>query len=353
MKRILSTVVALLIVAAMLAGCGTSSNSAATAAGSSSGAKEPDTITIAWLPNNAGEDFKNARTEIENVIAKATGKKVEEKLTTDYAILVEAMASGTAQIAFSGAEQYIEAHNKNPKVVPLVVNSGNSGTLDDAMYWSRLVVLKGNEDQYKSGSGYAIDKFPGKKMSFVSNSSTSGFKVPTSYIVSVFNKQDKYKSLTANDLIEGGPNKFFSQVLFGGSHQLSLVNVLKGNADIAAVDDTDVASYVDLASGTANTEGAVYTIKQGAADPFGAYAGKQFVVLKAMPVMNGPFYVNSEVLSQDTVAKITAALTAAEVTNDTKIFRTKDDKSAGFFNQPQKFVKVEDAWFDPIRKLSE
>lgn len=347
MKKISSIALVALLVGTLLAGCSTSS-----AGGGSKEVKEPDTITVAWLPNNAGEDFKGARQAIEDVIAKATGKKVEEKLTTDYAILVEAMASGSAQIAFSGAEQYIQAHTKNPKVVPLVVNSGASGTLTDAMYYSRLLTAKGNEDKYKSGSGFSIDNFPGKKMSFVSNSSTSGFKVPSSYILSVFNKQDKYKNLTADDLLKGGNDKFFSEVLFGGSHQMSLVNLLKGDAEVAAVDDVDVISYVDLTSGKDNTEGAVYTVKQGAADPFGALAGKQFVVLKAIPVMNGPIYANSEVLSQDTINKIITALTSDETTKNTKIFRAKDDKSAGFFNQPAKFVTVEDSWFEPIRQLN-
>ena len=341
MKKVSLLVLAALFFSMLVTGCGSKT----------AGAKDPDTITVAWLPNNSGDDFKDVRAEFGKVIAKATGKKVEDKLTTDYAILIEAMASGNAQIAFCGAEQYIQAHNKNDKVLPLVVNSGDSGTLKDAMYYSRIVVKKGNEDLYKSGTAFAIDNIAGKKMSFVSNSSTSGFKVPAAAIVSNFSKQDQWKSLTADGLLEGGTGKFFSQVLFGGSHQLSLVNVLTDKADVAAVDDIDVETYVDLTAGTANTAGAVYTVRNGAAAPFDKLGGAQYVVIKAVPVMNAPFIANTSALSQKTIDALTNAFISDEVTNNPKIFLPKDSKDKGIFKQPQRFLKVEDAWYNPIREL--
>jgi len=343
-RKICLVALVIVLVASLLAGCSATS-------GSSSG-KEPDTITMAWLPNNAGEDFKDARAEIEKVIEKATGKKVVEKLTTDYAITIEALASGNAQLGWVGAQQYIVAHAKNDKVLPLVVNSGPSGTLEDALYYSRLVVKKGNEDQYKSGNGYSIDNIAGKKFSFVSTSSTSGCKVPSAAIVSHFSKQDQWKNLKQEDLLQGGGGKFFSQVLFGGSHQLSLVNVLTDKADVAAVDDIDVISYVELTSGTTNRPGAVYTVKKDAAAPFDKLADAQYVVIQATPVLNAPIVVNTGALSQKTIDAIAQALTSDEVAGNPKIFLPKDSGGKGFFNQPQRFLKVEDAWFNPIRELS-
>ncbi|MEA4924083.1 MAG: PhnD/SsuA/transferrin family substrate-binding protein [Syntrophomonadaceae bacterium] len=342
MKKISLMVLAAFFMSILVTGCG--SNSA--------GVKEPNTITVAWLPNNSGDDFKNVRAEFDKVIEKATGKKVEDKLTTDYAVLIEAIANGNAQIAYCGAQQYIEAHDKNNQVVPLVVNSGDSGTLKDAMYYSRIAVKKGNEDQYKSGSGYSIDNIVGKKMSFVSNSSTSGFKVPASAIISNFSKQEKWKSLKQEDLLEGGSDKFFSQVLFGGSHQLSLVNILSDKAEVAAVDDIDVETYVDLTSGNANAPGAVYTVRNGAAAPFDKLAGSQFVIIKSMAVMNAPFVVNSGYLKPETIEALQNAFISDEVTNNPKIFLPKDSKDKGIYKQPQRFLKVEDSWYNPIRELS-
>lgn len=346
MRKLPLLVIFLMLVAALAGGCSSSSTTGGQA-------KENGTITFVWLPNNSGDDFKEVRAEVGKIIEKATGKKVEDKLTTDYAILIEAIASGNAQMAYCGAQQYIMAHDKNPQVLPLVTYSGDSGTLKDAMYYSRLVVKKGNEEQYQSGSAYSLENLPGKKMSFVSNSSTSGFKVPSATIVSYFSKQEKWKNLKADDLLEGGPDKFFSQVLFGGSHQLSLVNVLTGKADVAAVDDIDVVNYLDLTEGQDNTKGAVYTIKKDAAAPFDKLGGAQFVVIESVPVMNAPFIVNTGALEQETIDKITAMLTSDEVTNNQLIFVPKDSKNKGLgFKQPQRFVKVDDAWYQPIRDLS-
>ncbi|MHB8072763.1 PhnD/SsuA/transferrin family substrate-binding protein [Desulfosporosinus fructosivorans] len=348
MKKVSWLALVIVLVSSLLTGCGSTTS----ASNSASDVKDPDTITIAWLPNNAAEDFKDTRAEIDKVIEKATGKKVVDKLTTDYAITVEALASGNAQLAFLGGESYVESHKKNSKVVPLVVNSGASGTLNDALYYSRIVVKKGNEDQYKSGTDYALDNILGKKVSFVSTSSTSGFKVPSSAIVSNFSNQDKWKSLKAEDLLQGGSDKFFSQVIFGGSHQLSLVNVLTDKADIAAVDDVDVVSYVDLTEGKGNTPGAVYTVKKDATDPFSKLAGVQYVVIKSIPVMNGPIAVNTGALSKKTIDAMTQALTSEETAKNPKIFIPKDSKTKGFFNAPQRFLTTEDAWYQPIRDLS-
>ncbi|MDR3585411.1 MAG: PhnD/SsuA/transferrin family substrate-binding protein [Desulfosporosinus sp.] len=348
MKKVSLLTLVVILVSSLLAGCGSTPSSSSAA----SDVKDPDTITIAWLPNNAAEDSKSTRDEIDKIIAKATGKKVEDKLTTDYAITVEALASGNAQLAYLGGESYVEAHTKNNKVVPLVVNSGDSGTLKDALYYSRMLVKKGNEDQYKSGADFTLDNIVGKRFSFVSTSSTSGFKVPSSAIVSYFSKQDKWKNLKADNLLQGGTDKFFSQVIFGGSHQLSLVNVLTDKADIAAVDDIDVASYVDLTQGKDNMPGAVYTVKKDAVDPFSKLADSQYVVIKSIPVMNGPIAVNTGALSQKTIDAMTKALTSDETTKDPVIFIPKDSKAKGFFNQPQSFLTTDDAWYQPIRDLS-
>lgn len=64
--------------------------------------KEPDTITIAWLPNDSADTQAAMRDEIAKSISEATGKKVENKLTTDYTIAIAALENGDARWAGSG-----------------------------------------------------------------------------------------------------------------------------------------------------------------------------------------------------------------------------------------------------------
>jgi phosphonate transport system substrate-binding protein len=346
MKKVSLIALVMLLIVSLLAGCSTSATSAA------SGKKEGDTIKIVWYPNESGEDLKAARDEIGKIIEKATGKKVEHQLTTDYAIAIESIANGNAHLAFPGAQGYIEAHTKNKNVLPLFVNSGASGTLDDAVYHSWLNVRKGDEGQYKSGNGFSLDNIVGKKFSFVSTSSTSGFKVPSNGIVTYFSKKDQWKKLKPEDLLEGGSGKFFSEVQFGGSHQGSAVNLLTNKVDIAAFSDINLANYVELANGKANTPGAVYRVRQDSAEPFKNLAGKEFVVISVTPVLNAPFIANTDVLSQKSIDAIVAAFTSDEVTKNPLIFIPKDSKNKGLFKAPERFLKVDDAWFNPIRDLS-
>jgi len=347
LKRILGAALGIAMAMSLVA-C-----SAPASSENSSAPSTPDTITVVWYPNESAADYAPAREEFGRLVTEATGKKVEHKLTTDYAIAIEALASGTAQICFMGAQGYIEAKNKNDAVMPLFVNSGESGTLEDAIYYSWLAVNKGDESQYKDGDKYSLENIQGKKISFVSNSSTSGFKVPTTGIISYFSQKSEWKDITVDDLVEGGSDAFFSEVLFGGSHQGSAVNLLTGKADIAAFCDTELAAYADLASGEENTMGAVYKVKADASAPFDTVKGKEFFVIQSTPVLNGPFAYNSEALSTEDVEKIQDLFTSDEVANNEKMFVPEGSEFVGMFEKSDKerFVLVEDAWFDPIRNM--
>ena len=85
-----------------------------------------------------------------------------------------------------GGEGYCQAKAANDAVNPLFVQSGESGTLEDALYYSFFAVNEADADDYKDGASYSIDNIKGKRMSFVSNSTTSGFKAPTNTIISHF-----------------------------------------------------------------------------------------------------------------------------------------------------------------------
>lgn len=321
---------------------------------SAAGAKK---IVVVWYPNESGADMKDCRQAYDDIISKALGRPVEDKLTTDYAIAIESVANKNAAIGmYWGAQGYIDAHSRNPKVLPLVVNSGASGTLKDAVYYSWLSVRQGDEKQYASGKSFKIDKIQGKKISWVSSSSTSGFRVPTSFIVNYFSKKNK-TNLKTDDLVEGGSDKFFSQVLFGNSHQGSAVNLLTDKADVAAFCDTELNNYADLVSGKVNSVGAVYSIKSDAAEPFKTQnlAGRKFVVINSLPVLNQPFVINTEMFTKEEIAKLQAAFTSDETSQNPKIFIPKDSKEKGMLKQKsgkEKFLVVDDSFFDPIRNMA-
>lgn len=330
--------------AMVLIGCGSNSEDDITSTDASS--DEP--LVVVWYPNESGSEMSASRDAFGKLFEETTGREVEHKLTTDYAIAIETIANGNAHVAFMGAQGYIEAKNKNDAVEPLVVASGESGTLDDAKYFSWLAVPKDKADDYKIDGEYTLDATEGKSISFVSTSSTSGFKVPTSSIISHFSD----KNLTEEQLMEG--NDIYPTVLFGDSHQGSAVNMLLERTDIAAFCDTCVDAYVELAEGKENMPGSVYSVRENADAPFNTLTGEEFTLIQVTPVLNAPFVYNSEAISDEEISKILDALTTEETANNEAIFMPEDkDEPALFYKSgEEKFLPVEDSWFDPIRELS-
>lgn len=337
-----------------MTGCsagGTATGAAGTAGAATvdaaQGATASEKITMVWLPDNSSADLTASREAIGNAITAACGRETELMTTTDYNVAIEAIASGSAQMALLGAEGYVQANKKNPKVLAAFTNSDEDGKLDGACYYSRICVAVENADQYKEGNGYSIENIKGKSFSFVSATSTSGFKVPSSGIVSEFGLD------SSDELLEGG--KFFSEVLFGNSHVGSLVNLLSGDADAAAFDDVDVDMYLDLVSGEANSIGAVYKAKDDAEAPVDSVRGKEFTIIAITPVLNSPICFNEEAISDDDRTKIIDYFCSDKVANDKAIFIDPEDESAkGLFEKDSEktcFVKTDDAWYEPIRKL--
>lgn len=337
-KRIVMALMAVVVAAgALLFATGCSSQSK----------QSSDPITMVWLPDNSSADLTSSREAIGNVIKQATGRDVELMTTTDYNVAIEAISSGSAQMALLGAEGYVQANAKNGAVQAAFTNSDENGTLDGACYYSRICVPADQAANYQSGDGYSLDNLKGKKFSFVSATSTSGFKIPSSSIMK------KCGVASSDDLLQDGT--FFSKTMFGDSHQGSAVNLLSGQADAVAFDDVDTDMYFDLVSGSANTPGAVYKVKDDASAPFDSVRGKEFAIIGVTPVLNAPVCYNTDKLSSDEQQKITDAFCSEETANNKEIFADPSDENAKaiFEKDSDKtcFVKCDDAWYNPIREL--
>ena len=341
-----------------LVGCGgnDAEKGGAATSGDASGAETAslEKLTMVWLPNESAAEFDAGREEFGRVLSEYAGVEVELMTTTDYNVAIEAIASGKAQMANLGAEGYIQAQEKNPNVHSLFTTADTEGTLDGAKYYSRIAVPADQLADYEdaeSETGYSIKNIKGKRMSFVTQTSTSGFKVPCNAIMAEFPDE-----VTSTDqLAQPG---FFSQVLFGNSHPGSCVNLLQGDADVAAFDDIDVDMYLAVPEGerdAVNQPGAVYGVAEGAAQPFDRVQGKEFGIIQSTPVLNGPIVYNADVLPEDIKEKILAGMTSDEVADNEQLFAPEDAEGTGAIwskGDTSGFIAVDDEWYDPIRALA-
>ncbi len=307
--------------------------------------EEKEALVWVWYPNESTPEFAESRAAVIEVASKAIGREITEQLTTDYAIAIEAMVNENAAFSWFGGEGYTQAHEREKAILPLVVNTDETGSLDNAKYYSMLGTLIENEEQYKIAGEFNLDTLEQKRFSFVSNSSTSGFRVPSSIISDNFN-------VASEELLEGGPGMVFSEVMFGGSHQGSFFNVLTGKADIGAFCNVCVDTYIDFVTGDFNdpAPGDIIRVKDNADAPFDQVPGVEVILVAAVPVLNAPIVMNTNLLTDEEVMALKAAFTSEETMMIKAIFGA--DGSSAFFEEGEQFALVEDAWYDPIRVLS-
>lgn len=303
---------------------------------------------MVFYPNESGEAMKDAREAFKNIISEAIGRPVEIMTTTDYNIALEALASGKANMAYVGAEGYIQAHKKNEAVIPLATNSGASGTLEDALYYSFVAVLSEREEEFKTNGSFDFEKLRGKNISFVSVNSTSGFKIPAKFIGS------KLKIEDTDSLIEQG--NIFEKVIFAGSHQGAQAALYRGDADAACFAIPQTIKVYKLSSGEANTDGASYEVEGAEDEPFSSFNGRRITMMKTIPVLNAPIVINAQTVTEEEKNKILSALISQETANNPGIFKVEGSDIKGIFpryTENTKLVEVSDAWYDKVRSLVE
>ena len=326
-----------------LAGCASGTSTKTT-----SSTSKDKTITVVFYPNESAKSFASSRTAIKKSIEKSTGKTVKLQTTTDYNVAIQAIASGKAQVAYMGANGYIQSHHLSKDVVPFAAQSDSEGTLKKATYNSYLMVQQKDAKKYEENGKYSIKGIEGKKMSYVSNSSTSGFLVPTAEI----SREFKIKSADQDKLTQSG--SFFNKVLYGGSHQGSAVNLLKGDVDVAAFDDTDLMPYLKVTKGSWNKLGSTFTVKDNAEAPFTDLTGKSVVNIAMMPVQQGPWVYNTKALSQTDQTKIAKEFTSKSFAQNKQIFSDPNAKTPMMFpktSDKSQLIKVTDKWYAPTHKL--
>lgn len=291
MKRTVSLLMSAMLSLTLFAGCSTG--------------KGKEDITIAFLPNeDSAERSEEAFNMLKEEVQVALGDDYNVKIAVldDYAAVTEAMLSGTAQIAWESGGTFATTYLKNNKVLP-IVSYGPQGDPDKAGYNAYIATnIKNKADFEGKTREEKLQQLKGKSFSFVSATSTSGCLVPTQSLWGIFGEEgskevsDK-EQINVKKAEEGG---LFSDVQYGGNHPGSVTLIVQDKVYAGAY----CCNYGD------DYKDELYTIDE------------QFVP-------NGPLWVNTEVLGEENVEKLTnhfAGLTPENAVN--KDFFRKD---SGFF----------------------
>ena len=232
------------------AGSEAAGSGAADAQESASPGGEDGVFTIAYAPNESTTASADARNGLAEDLGAYLGCEVEEIQASDYNAIIEALRTGSADMAYMGS-QALALGVERMDLEPIVMKA-EDGDPNKAIYHSVLITNSANSDIN------SIQDIKGRTMAFVDPDSTSGNLVPTAEIIQAFPDE----GLNSDMLHTNGD--FFEAVSYSGSHQAGLQAVVKGDVDVAPISDQILAS--EIANGNA-AEGDVKIIHESGAIP--------------------------------------------------------------------------------------
>jgi phosphonate transport system substrate-binding protein len=164
-------------------------------------------LVFAKVPDENASGTSDRWTPLANYLSKELGVKVTLRIANDYAAVVEGQRAGNIHIAMYGPASYARAVVTGAKVEPFAIEVSGDGTKG---YYSVLYVKK-------DASYQKIEDLKGKNLCLVDPNSTSGNNVPR-FALSKMNIE---------------PEKFFSKVVYSGSHENAVIALAQGTCDAA------------------------------------------------------------------------------------------------------------------------
>lgn len=174
----------------------------------------PKEINFGLIPTESSSGITDRYESLAKHIEKKLGIPVKMQVATDYAGVITAMQFKHIDLAYFGPKSYVEAAQRaNAEAIAMEV-------LEDGTKGYHGIIITRNDSGIKS-----IEAAKGKIWAFTDPNSTSGTLVPTVYFV---------KNLKID------PEKYFSKVIFSGSHESSILSIKSGKVDIASTNDLDL-----------------------------------------------------------------------------------------------------------------
>src|ERR1700746_1561891 len=170
-------------------------------------AKYPE-ITFAVIPAENGSGVTERFAPFMNYLSKELGIKVKLRVANDYAAVIEGQRAGNIQLAYYGPASFSRARVTGVKTDAFVIDVNADGTKG---YYSVFYVLA--KSPY-----HQLSELKGKNLGLVDPNSTSGNNMP----------RFKMNQMGVD------PEKFFSQVVFTGSHENAVLALAQGTVDVAA-----------------------------------------------------------------------------------------------------------------------
>jgi phosphonate transport system substrate-binding protein len=181
-------------------------------------------LRVSAIPDEAPTELQRKFKPLGDYLKQETGMDVQFIPVTDYAAVVEGLATNKLDLAWLGGFTYVQARLRTQGgVVPIVQRA------EDAKFTSRFIVPAGSTVK-------TLADLKGKTFAFGAPSSTSGSLMPRYY------------------LLQAGidPERDFKSVAFSGAHDATVAFVAAGRAEAGVLNASVMDKLVE--SKNANAE---------------------------------------------------------------------------------------------------
>src|SRR6201981_176914 len=165
-------------------------------------------ITMAVFPGENASGVTERFTPFVAYLSKELGIKVNLRVAHVYPAVIEGQRAGNIHIGYYGPASFSRARLTGVKTDAFVIDVNSDGSKG---YYSVFYVLAKSPYQ-------KLDDLKGKNLGLVDPNSTSGNNMP----------RFKMNQMGVD------PEKFFSQVVFTGSHENAVLALAQGTVDVAA-----------------------------------------------------------------------------------------------------------------------
>ncbi|MPZ07350.1 MAG: PhnD/SsuA/transferrin family substrate-binding protein [Nitrososphaeraceae archaeon] len=190
-------------------------------------------LVIAVVPQGDVSKFEAQQQSLEEYFSSKVGTDMELFYPIDDTTTLASLRSGSTHIAFMSSRPALLAHEQNDgKVLAFMADLRPFNTTEGeeilaTSYMSQYWTLKDRTDIN------SLQDMSDRSVAFSGPLSTGGYLFPVAELVKL-------------GLIPSGddPKEFFSDILFSGGYQQSLVALLNGEVDVAAGDDWAVFTFL-------------------------------------------------------------------------------------------------------------
>jgi phosphonate transport system substrate-binding protein len=178
----------------------------------------PDPLVFTYAPVEDPAVYEGAWSDFLKHVEKATGRRTRYFGLQNYAAQIEAMRSGRLHVSAFSTGSLVYAVNLSGAVPFAIMKSVEGGPAG----YHLIVITQARNDKIKT-----IADLKGKRVAHVSQTSSSGHQAPVYF----FSRMGVV------------PGKDY-QIVFSGKHDNSVLGVVNGDYDAAAVADTVLARMV-------------------------------------------------------------------------------------------------------------